>query len=108
LNFDFIRKHRLSWVDNLETSSGERLDDPTHPDHNKLYVQSYLRQFGARKVEANALVVRPTAGRALARSAILKYVPTDAPEKYEQQLRTEREAVRQEIARLMRRWGRTR
>jgi hypothetical protein len=106
LNYKFIQAQHLTWIDNLETSSGERLDDRSHNDHHKDYVQSYLREFGARKVEANALVTRPAAGRALCRSAILKYVPADAPDRYEEQLRTEREAVRREIARLMRRWGR--
>ena len=106
LNHGFIQKHRLTWIENLETSSGDRLDDRGHNDHHKDYVQSYLREFGARKVEANALVTRPAAGRALCRAAILEYVPADAPDRYEEQLRTEREAVRREIARLMRRRGR--
>jgi hypothetical protein len=106
LNYKFIQAQHLTWIDNLETGSGERLDDPDHNDHDKFYVQSYLTQFGARKVEANALVTRPAAGRALCRAAILKYVPAHAPDRYEKQLRTEREAVRREIARLMRRWGR--
>jgi hypothetical protein len=105
LNCEFIRQQGLTWIDNLETGSGGRLDDRRHPDHHKDYVQSYLRKFGARKVEANALVTRPAAGRALCRSAILKYVPAGTPEKYEEQLDIEREAVRREIARLMRRWG---
>jgi hypothetical protein len=47
LNYDFIEAQRLTWIDNL------------HPDHNKPYVENYLKQFGARKVEANALVLRP-------------------------------------------------
>src|SRR5262249_57175366 len=75
LNYDFIQKHRLTWIENLETSSGERLDDRGHNDHHKDYVQSYLREFGARKVEANALVTRPAAGRALCPSALLECVP---------------------------------
>ena len=107
LNHDFIRQQRLTWIDNLETSSGGRLDDRRHPDHHKQYVQSYLKKFGARKVEANALVTRPQAGRTLCRSAILKYVPAEAPQTYEQNLRTERESVRREIARLMRKGFRT-
>jgi hypothetical protein len=74
LNYDFIEAQRLTWIDNL------------HPDHNKPYVENYLKQFGARKVEANALVVRPDAGRALCRSAILKYVPKSAPKKYRHRL----------------------
>jgi hypothetical protein len=47
LNYDFIEAQRLTWIDNV------------HPDHNKPYVENYLKQFGARKVEANALVLRP-------------------------------------------------
>jgi len=76
------------------------------PQTTARWLIGVVTRFGARKVEANALVTRPAAGRALWRAAILKYVPADAPEKYEEQLRTEREVVRQEIARLMRRWGR--
>jgi regulator of sigma D len=106
LNYEFIRAQRLTWIDNLETSSGGRLDDSRHPDHDKDYVQSYLKKFGARKVEANALVTRPEAGRALCRSAILKYVPPNAPKEYEKSLRVEREVARGNIARLMRKWGR--
>jgi hypothetical protein len=102
LNYDFIQRHRLTWIDNLETGSGERLDDPEHNDHYKSYVQSYLKQFGARKVEANALVIRPAAGRALCRAAILKYVSADAPKIYEAELNKEREKARRHIARLMR------
>ena len=45
LNYDFIQEQGLTWIDNLETSSGGRLDSPRHPDHHKPYVQSYL--FGA-------------------------------------------------------------
>jgi hypothetical protein len=59
LNYDFIRAQRLTWIDNLETGSGGNLADERHPDHEKPYVQNYLNEFGARKVEANALVVRP-------------------------------------------------
>lgn len=86
LNADFIRKHRLTWIDNLETGSGGDLGDPKHPDHSKLYVQDYLRRFGARKVEANALVKRPQAGRKLCRDTILKYVPAEAVDHYERRI----------------------
>jgi hypothetical protein len=78
LNIDFIRRHRrprpLTWVDNLQTSSGKDLASPSHPDHKKPYVQDYLRQYGARKVEANALVTCPDAARDLCRQAIEKYL----------------------------------
>lgn len=106
LNADFIHKHRLSWIDNLETGSGGNLDDPDHRDHHKKYVQDYIRQFGARKVEANALVKRPQAGRKLCRDAILKYVPADAVERYERRIRPLRQQAHWEIARLLKRSAR--
>jgi len=108
LNYDFIQRHRLTWINNLETGSGGRLDDPDHSDHCKSHVQSYLARFGARKVEANALVTRPAAGRRFVALRSSNTCPLTHRKKYEEQLRTEREAVRREIARLMRRWGRAR
>ena len=101
LNYEFIRDERLTWIDNLITGSGGNLADPEHPDHLKPYVQNYLRDFGARKVEANALVVRPEAGRKLCRDAILRYVPRTAITEFEQQLDLRQEQARLEIARLM-------
>ena len=82
LDVEFIEEHNLSWIDGLETGSGRSLENPRHPDHQKPYVQDYLHQFGARKVEANALVVRPDEARQLCRSAITKYVDEDAPRAY--------------------------
>lgn len=99
---DFIRRHRLTWIDNLETSSGERLDDPDHNDHDKDYVQSYIKKFDVRKVEANALVVCPEAGRELCRQAILKYVSLDAVEEYRRRLAAEQNKVRLAVRRLLR------
>lgn len=102
LNADFIAANGLLWIDNLETGSGRRLDEPSHPDHRKPYVQDYLRRFGARKVEANALVVQPQAGRELCRQAILKYVPETAPAAYNDRLAAIRaqlrDAIRQRLA----------
>jgi hypothetical protein len=63
------------------------------PDHFKFYVQVYLKQFGARKCEANALVVRPEAGRELCRRAIEKYLPKGAIADH----RTRLNAIRQEL-----------
>jgi hypothetical protein len=103
LNADFIKAQGLTWIDGLETGSGKDLADPRHPDHFKAYVQDYLRQFGARKVEANALVVRPEAGRELCRQAILRYLPEDAPERYGKALERPREAVRRMVIRLLNR-----
>ena len=107
LNTDFIRLHRLTWIDNLMTGSGGRLDDPNHADHHKSYVQNYMRRFGARKVEANALVVRPDAGRKLCRDAILRHVPADAVDRYEHCLRRVQGQAHREIKRLLRNGGRS-
>jgi len=101
LNHDFIVAQGLTWIDNLETSAGERLDDHNHHDHLKSYVQDYIRRFGVRKVEANALVVRPEAGRRLCEDAIRRYVPDGAVEAFAAQLAPEQEDARLEIARLI-------
>lgn len=107
LNFDFIEAQGLTWIDNLITSSGGNLASPTHSDHFKPYVQDYLHAYCerdadgnwlGRKVEANALVVRPDAGRALCRQAILKYVTEADVADYEAKLKEAREELRQEIA----------
>ncbi len=67
--------------------------DPRHRDHDQPYVQDWLRDIGARKVEANALVTAPDAGRALCLQAITKYVPADAPAQFKSRLDLEREKV---------------
>ena len=97
LNFDFIEQHRLSWVNNLITGSGKNLASPRHPDNRKYYVQSYLQQFGARKVEANALVTRINAGRNLCESAIKKYINVNSLESSHSQLISVREDLREAI-----------
>jgi hypothetical protein len=106
LDADFIKKNRIRWIENLHTSTkgGYPLDDPRHADHYKEYVQDYLKKFGARKVEANALVVPRLAApaRALCRKAILKYLPADAPEQYLSSLELPRQKLRAEIRRLLR------
>jgi hypothetical protein len=97
LNADFIDENDLTWIDNLETSSGKRLDDPNHPDHDKEYVQDYITEFGVRKCEANALVVKPEVGRQLCRDAILEHIPADSLERYERKLDRLREQLRRSL-----------
>jgi len=101
LDCEFIEANGLTWIDNLETSSGRNLADPKHPDHFKPYVQSYLKRFGARKVEANALVARPNAGRELCRQAILRYLPEAAIAGYRHRIAAERAKLRQAIVERM-------
>jgi len=43
LDYEFVEREQLTWIENLATSKGEyRLDDKRHPDHLKPYVQEYL------------------------------------------------------------------
>ena len=101
LNAEFIDENNLTWIDNLETSSGQQLDDPDHKDHDKDYVQTYIEQFGVRKCEANALVVIPEIGRQLCRDAILQFVPADAPARYRRRLNREQAKLRKAIRQAM-------
>ncbi len=59
LEYDFIRKNKLTWIDNLITGSGNNLASPKHPNYNLPYLQNYLKKVGARKCEANSVVVVP-------------------------------------------------
>ena len=104
LNYDFIEENHLTWIDNLETAKRtkpNRLDDPRHPDHYKPYVQNYIKEFGARKCEANALVVRPEAGRKLCRDAILKYISLEGVAEYRESLTHRRRLLGSEINRQL-------
>lgn len=78
LNYDFIEANHLTWIDNLITGSKRDLSSPSHPNHYLPYVQEYLQQFGARKCEANALVVRPVGARDLIRGIIESYLGIEA------------------------------
>jgi hypothetical protein len=77
------------------------LADEHHNDHGKPYVQSYLRQFGIRKVEANALVVRPEAGRRLCLDAIRRYISDDLLSDFESRREASRQEARAAVARLL-------
>ena len=95
----------LTWIENLATAKGEYpLNDKRHPDHFKPYVQDYLREYGVRKVESDALLKRPEAGRELCRQAILRYVPANAPRNYRKKLKPVRADLRCELDRLLRGW----
>lgn len=100
LNADFIEENRLSWIDNLQTGSGDDLSNPKHKDHNADYVQDYLAKFGVRKVEANALVTRPQAGRQLCEDAIAKYISSHGIRQWEKDTRAKREEVKRSLEKL--------
>jgi hypothetical protein len=94
LNVDFIEEHGLAWIEGLITSSGNDLADPEHRHHHADFVQNYIQEFGKRKVEANALVVRPDEGRQICQEAIEKYLDLDAIDTYKQELANRRQQVR--------------
>jgi len=97
LDYDFIQANNLTWIDNLITGSKKKpndLSDPQHPNHNMPYVQEYLAKFGARKCEANALVIRPTEARDFVREVIEHYVGSDALDRFAQK----REVIIKEIS----------
>ena len=92
LNYDFIINNKLTWIENLITGSGNNLASDSHKNHKMPYVQEYLAKVGARKCEANALVKNPEAGRQLCTEAIIKYVGTEALDRFQEkrnQVKTE-------------------
>jgi len=82
LEADFIKKHNLTWIDNLITGSGRNLASPSHKNHDMPYVQNYIKEFGVRKCEANAIVPMPVIARKLAEDAIIKFVGTNAKSRF--------------------------
>lgn len=76
LSHSFIEKYGLSWIENLETGSGKKADE------SKPIVKRYVEKYGRRKVEANALVVHPDAGRDLCEQAIVKYLGENVLERW--------------------------
>jgi len=60
-------------------------------------VQDYLREFGARKCEANALVVVPEMGRQLVRDAIMQHLPPHALVQYRNKLERQQRLLQKRI-----------
>lgn len=87
LNYDFIQRNKLSWINNLITGNTNKimdLGDPKHKNHRLPYVQDYLRKVGRRKCEANAIVTKPDAARRLCRAEIEKWLGPDARDRFQQ------------------------
>lgn len=84
LNLDFIESQNIPWIENLGTSESRPgkpndLSDPRHHSHNQSVVQKWLRDIGARKVEANAIaVIDLDAVEQMCRDAIEVHLGTDA------------------------------
>ncbi len=97
LNADDIERLGLVWIDGLETSSGKDLSDPRHSQHKNADVQRYLQQFGARKVEANALLRNPKAAVEIAQAALRRLVPDSVLEQYRVQCSRDMDAADEAI-----------
>jgi len=95
LSFDYIVNElpQSVWTPNLITSGGKSLANPEHPDFKKYRVAEWLETVGERKCEANAIVVRPEAGRELLRRTLEKYVDMEGIDRYESDIETAREEL---------------
>jgi len=93
LNYDFIEENGFTWIDNLTTGSGKDLASPSHKNFKLPYVQKYLKEFGKRKCEANAIVVLPQVARDFVRKIIESYVGVDAKDRFKHK----RQLVRDEL-----------
>lgn len=97
LDEEFIGDKGLIWINNLITGSGKNLADPNHPDHNKPYVQDYIKKYGVRKCEANAILkVIPEAKRHCIKT-IQEYLEEDGKDpfkEYKEELENNRNKVK--------------
>lgn len=93
LNYDFIERHDLTWIDNLITGSKRDLASPSHKNHKMPYVQKYLKEIGKKKCEANVLMTIPDKARKLVEGAITDFLGDDGLKRF----REKREAVNKEV-----------
>lgn len=101
LNEGFVFGNDLTWIDNLETGSQRDLCSPSHPDHEKPYVQDWLDEYGCRKVEANAMVKNASEGRQLFENTVSRYLGDDPKAEYRDDLEDDKE----QIAKLLKDYG---
>lgn len=82
LNYDFIEKHNLTWIDNLITGSGKNLASSSHKNRNQPYVIEYINKYGVRKCEANAIVPMPDIARKYVEDVIISFLGDDALDRF--------------------------
>lgn len=93
LEYTFILKHKLTWIDNLITGSGKDLGRADHPNYHLPYLQDYLKRVGRKKCEANSIVIVPEMGRRLCEETILEYLGDDAEERFDAKTETARQRI---------------
>lgn len=93
LKYEFIREHNLTWIDNLTTGSGRQADQPDKYGKIKPHVAKYIKEFGHRKCEANAILPYSQEAILDCVKQIRKYIPNEIFEKYKERLNEIREEV---------------
>lgn len=101
LEADFIKKHNLTWINNLITGSGKDLGNPNHKNHDMPYVQSYIEEHGVRKCEANAIVPIPKIAREFVEKVIVDFVGLDAEDRFQEK----RDEVKKRLDKFRRKIG---
>ncbi len=101
LNYTFIKLHKLSWINNLITGSKKDLASPSHKNYKMKYVQDYIKTFGVRKCEANAIVIIPEIARMFVDDTIKSYLGQDAEERF----LAKRQAIKDEVQKFSRKTG---
>lgn len=115
LNHDFIERHKLSWINNLITGSkgciatmrngkivqGTTKNGKPHPNFKLVYAQEYLKKFGVRKCEANAIVTIPKIARKFVDNKIKEYLGKDAEERF----LAKRQKIRDEVQKFRKKTG---
>ena len=118
LNYDFIQKNKYTWIDNLISQGGElaRVVDgkivaglktkgknagQEHQNFKLSYLQSYIKQYGVRKCEANVLVTTPKVATKLITDEIEKWLGKGSLKRFEDK----RQLIEDEYLGLMRETG---
>ena len=103
LDANFINKHNLTWIDNLITGSGGELAKVIdgkivagliwskkkgkyvpHKNFTMPYMQEYIRRFGIKKCEANAIIPMPEIAREFVEDAIIEFVGDEALNRFKE------------------------
>jgi hypothetical protein len=93
LDYEFIQEHKLTWIPNLITGSKRNLADPSHKNYHMKYLQDYIRKYGVRKCEANAIVPMPIEAKKLVKDTIIRYLGKNAASRFEKKRQTVRDEV---------------
>lgn len=101
LNADFIEEHKLTWINNLITGGKKNLASPTHKNYHMPYVQNYIKRYGIRKCEANALSPYPKLAQKLVKNSIESYLGKNAKLRFDKKV----QAVKEEIQHFRKKSG---